>query len=120
MEKIDYEQGKAFFNSLTDEQFVKWMNEEFLNPLDDRLGKIHEMTDDNYWTTYLKKLGMDIAWGVFNGCHRNSFNKTDRYVQYISEEVFFVTFNTKEDFFTDVWDMNSLIEEAYYRGFYLK
>ena len=102
--------------NMSTEEFVQWMNDEYLDPYQHgRFSKIHEMTDDNYWTTYLRPLGCDIAWGVANGVNRGCFSKTEQYVQYIEDGDFFVTFDDKQQFFEEICLLESLIEDMYYR-----
>lgn len=108
---------KTRIEDMSTEEFVQWMNEEFLDPHEHgHYCKIHEMTDDNYWTVYLRKLGYDIAWGVANGVNKGCFSKTERYVQYIGEENCFVTFDDKEQFFSEVWPLDALVEDMSCRG----
>lgn len=103
--------------SMTTEEFVQWMNSEFLDPHEHgHYCKIHEMTDDNYWTTYLRPLGSDIAWGVANGVNKGCFSKTDLYVQYVGDDNFFVTFDNKQQFFDEVWPLDALVEDMSCRG----
>lgn len=107
-ERLDY---------MTTEQFIEWMNYEFLDPHEHgHYCKIHEVMDDSYWTDYLRPLGYDIAWGVANGVNKGCFSKSERYVQYISEDNSFVTFDNKEQFFDEVWPLDLIVEEMSCRG----
>lgn len=106
------ERIKDFINSLNTNQFIEWMNNDYLdNQTHGKFCKIHEMIDDSYWNEYLKPLGCDIAWGVANGCQRNLFNKTDNYVQYDGIDCFFFTFEDKEDYLTNITNIDTIIDE---------
>jgi hypothetical protein len=102
--------------NMSTEEFVRWMNSEFLDPHEHgHYCKIHEMTDDNYWTTYLRPLGCDIAWGVANGVNRGCFSKTEQYVQYIGDDNSFVTFDDKQQFFDEICPLDVILEDMSYR-----
>ena len=94
------------------EEFVKWMNKDFLNPYDHgHYCKIHKMNDEKYWQNYLRPLGADIAWGIATGVEFGMFYKTSTWVQYIEDDCKFISFETKEEFFSNIMSLEDILEE---------
>lgn len=107
---------KTKIQKMTTEEFVKWMNEEFLDPYEHgRFSRIHKMNDDKYWAEYLRPLGCEIASGVENGVISGSFSSNEQYVQYIDDNSRFISFDSKEQFFNEVYPLDAIIEEYFYR-----
>lgn len=103
---------KTWIENMSTEEFVQWMNQVFLNPHDHgRYCKIHKMGNDRYWQEYLRPLGLDIAWGVATGVEIGEFRKTDTWVQYIEDDCKFITFDSKEQFFNEIWPLDDIIYE---------
>lgn len=103
---------KEIILSMTTDEFVEWMNFEFLDPHSHGyLSRIFRMNDDYYWTSYLKGIGSNIALSIANGIEQGCFRKTDTFVQYRIDDNTMVSFNDKEDFFERVWPLSEIVEE---------
>lgn len=97
---------------MTTDEFVEWMNFEFLDPHSHgHLSLIFRMNDDYYWTSYLKGIGSYIALSIANGIEQGRFRKTDTFVQYRIDDNTMVSFNDKEDFFERVWPLSEIVKE---------
>ena len=108
---------KTRIENMSTEEFVQWMNQVFLNPYDHgRYCKIHKMNDEEYWQNYLRPLGADIAWGIATGVEFGVFYKTSTWVQYIEDDCKFISFETKEEFFNEIWPLDDIIYEMSCRG----
>lgn len=94
------------------EEFVKWMNKEFLDPHNHgKLCNIGRADSEYYWFDYLRPLGCDIAWCVANGVEQGWYRKSDDYVQYIDGGDYFITFNTIDDYYDTVMSKEGLLYE---------
>lgn len=103
-------------DSMSTEEFVEWMNSEFLNRGDHGdYCKIYELYDDNYWSDYVRPMGADIAVGVAKGFKYGRFDYSEQYVLYIDFDDNFITFDTKEQFFDEVWPLDDIVAEMSYR-----
>lgn len=106
---------KNKLQNMTTENFIHWMNSEFLDPhKHGRFNKIHTMEDNSYWSYYLCSLGFNLALAISNGVKKGCFNTSEQYVQYIEDDNFFLSFDTKEQFFSEVYSLESILQEIEY------
>jgi hypothetical protein len=103
---------KTRIENMSTEEFVQWMNEVFLNRNDHGYYcKIHEIDDDKYWSDYMRPIGAEIAIGIAKGVEWGRFNRGERYVMYVEYDDNFITFDTKEQFFNEIWPLDDIIYE---------
>ena len=94
------------------EEFVKWMNEDFLNPYDHgHYCKIHRVDNDAYWSKYLRPLGAEIMYALEKGINDGSYCSYDNYAQYIDADCRFVSFDDKEEYFASIMPLKDILEE---------
>lgn len=98
------------------EEFVNWMNRHFLDPHDHgKCCKIYRTDSDSYWTSYLKSLGADIMYALVEGIESGTFDHYHTYVQYLEGDSRFISFDTMDEFFANVYPLKDILEELTYR-----
>ena len=94
------------------EEFVKWMNFEFLNTYDHgHCCKIYRTDNDAYWSKYLRLLGAEMMYALENGINSGSYSSYDNYAQYIDADSKIISFDDMDEYFSNIMSLEDILDE---------